>query len=76
NRKLREKFYKANCTKASKEADNKNFDNEENIEKILKLRIEKSQILGEDNDAENSLFTKKDETPEPVLELLNKLLAK
>ncbi|APC92097.1 MULTISPECIES: M3 family metallopeptidase [Francisella] len=76
NRKLREKFYKAYCTKASKEADNKNFDNDEIIEKILKLRIEKSEILGFNNYAENSLFTKMAETPAQVLELLNKLLEK
>ncbi|AIT09284.1 peptidase M3 [Candidatus Francisella endociliophora] len=76
NRELREKFYKAYCTKASKEADNKEFDNDETIEKILKLRIEKSEILGFKNYAENSLFTKMAETPEQVLELLNNLLEK
>ncbi|MEY8702205.1 M3 family metallopeptidase, partial [Francisella philomiragia] len=76
NRKLREKFYKAYCTRASKEAENKNFDNDDNIEKILKLRAEKSQILGFDNYAENSLFTKMAESPNQVLELLNNLLEK
>lgn len=76
NRKLRETLYKAFCTKASKEADNKKFDNDEIIEKILKLRIEKSQILGFNNYAEASLFTKMAETPEQVLELLNNLLEK
>ncbi|MFV9924634.1 MAG: M3 family metallopeptidase [Francisella endosymbiont of Hyalomma scupense] len=76
NRKLRKKFYKAYCTKASKEADNKSFNNDEIIEKILKLRIEKSEILGFDSYAENSLFTKMAETPEQILELLNKLLEK
>lgn len=76
NRSLREKFYKAYCTKASKEADNKNFDNDGIIEQILKLRIEKSEILGFKNYAENSLFTKMAETPEQVLELLNNLLEK
>lgn len=76
NRKLRKKFYKAYCTKASKEADNKRFGNDEIIEKILKLRIEKSGILGFDSYAENSLFTKMAETPEQILELLNKLLEK
>ena len=75
-RSLREKFYKAYCTRASKEADNKNFDNDEIIEQILKLRIEKSEILGFKNYAENSLFTKMAETPEQVLELLNNLLKK
>lgn len=76
NRNLREKFYKAYCTRASKEADSKNFDNDDNIEKILKLRAEKSQILGFDNYAENSLFTKMAESPNQVLELLNNLLEK
>ena len=76
NRNLREKFYQAYCTRASKEADNKNFDNDDNIEKILKLRAEKSQILGFDNYAENSLFTKMAESPTQVLELLNNLLQK
>lgn len=76
NRKLREKFYKAYCTKASKQAENKNFDNDDIIEQTLKLRIEKSQILGFKNYAENSLFTKMAETPNQVLELLNNLLEK
>ncbi|MED7788759.1 M3 family metallopeptidase [Francisella sp. 19X1-34] len=76
DRSLREKFYKAYCTKASKEADNKNFNNDQIIEQILKLRIEKSEILGFKNYAENSLFTKMAETPEQVLELLNNLLEK
>ncbi|OEZ33624.1 peptidase M3 [Francisella endosymbiont of Amblyomma maculatum] len=76
NRKLRKKFYKAYCTKASKEADNKSFCNDEIIEKILKLRIEKSEILAFNSYAENSLFTKMAETPEQILELLNKLLEK
>ncbi|MED7818681.1 MULTISPECIES: M3 family metallopeptidase [unclassified Francisella] len=76
NRSLREKFYKAYCTRASKEADNKSFDNDGIIEQILNLRIEKSEILGFKNYAENSLFTKMAETPEQVLELLNNLLEK
>ncbi|API86251.1 M3 family metallopeptidase [Francisella uliginis] len=76
DRSLREKFYKAYCSRASKEAENKNFDNDEVIEQILKLRIEKSEILGFKNYAENSLFTKMAETPEQVLALLNNLLEK
>ena len=76
NRNLREMFYKAYCTKASKETDNTNFDNDDNIVKILKLRIEKSQLLGFENHAERSLFTKMAETPNQVLELLNGLLDK
>lgn len=76
NRNLREKFYKAYCTKASKKSNNKTFNNDEIIEKILKLRIEKSKLLGFDNFAESSLFTKMAETPQQVLELLNNLLEK
>ena len=73
---LREVFYKAYCTKASKESKNTKFDNDETIEKTLKLRIEKSQILGFENYAQYSLFTKMAETPKQVLILLNKLLEK
>jgi oligopeptidase A len=76
DRNLREMFYRAYCTKASKEADNKKFDNDSNIARTLELRIEKSQILDFDNYAERSLFTKMAETPEQVLELLNSLLKK
>ena len=76
NRKLRETFYKAFCTKASAEAENKSFNNDDNIEKILKLRIEKTQILGFDSYADYSLYTKMAETPKQVLELLNNLLEK
>lgn len=76
NRKLRKTFYKAFCTKASAEAENKSFNNDDNIEKILKLRIEKTQLLGFDSYADYSLYTKMAETPKQVLELLNNLLEK
>lgn len=76
DRNLREIFYKAFCTKASAQADNKDFNNDSNIEKILKLRIEKTQILGFDSYANYSLYTKMAETPNQVLELLNNLLEK
>ncbi|MFC4892516.1 M3 family metallopeptidase [Pseudofrancisella aestuarii] len=76
NRNLRETFYKAYCTKASKYFDDPKFNNDDNIERILSLRLEKSQILGFDNYAEYSLFTKMAETPEQVLELLENLLIK
>ncbi|ASG68627.1 peptidase M3 [Francisella halioticida] len=76
NKTLREKFYKAYCTRASKEAENKNFDNDRIIEQILKLRIEKSEIIGFKNYAESSLLTKMAETPKQVLKLLNNLLEK
>ena len=76
NRQLREIFYKAYCMKASEFADDTKYNNDENIAKILKLRIEKSEILGFKNYAEYSLFTKMAETPEQVLELLINLLDK
>ena len=76
NSDLREIFYRAYCTKASEFGDDKSLNNDENIEKILKLRIEKSEILGFDSYAEYSLFSKMAETPKQVLELLNGLLDK
>jgi oligopeptidase A len=76
NRSLREKFYKAYCTKASKNAHETKFDNDDIIQKTLELRIEKSNILGFDSYAEYSLYTKMAETPNQVLELLNNLLEK
>ena len=76
NRSLRVKFYKAYCTKASKNAHETKFDNDDIIQKTLELRIEKSNILGFDSYAEYSLYTKMAETPNQVLELLNNLLEK
>ena len=73
---LRETFYKAFCTKASAQAENKAFNNDSNIENILKLRIEKTQLLGFDSYAEYSLYKKMAETPSQVLELLSSLLEK
>ena len=76
NRSLREKFYKAYCTRASKNANETKFNNDDIISKTLKLRIEKSNILGFDSYAKYSLYTKMAETPSQVLELLNNLLEK
>ena len=76
SRTLREKFYKAYCTRASKNADDTEFNNDNIISKTLELRIEKSNILGFDSYAEYSLHTKMAETPNQVLELLSNLLDK
>ena len=76
SRSLRERFYKAYCTRASKNANDTSFDNDDIISKTLELRIEKSNILGFDSYAEYSLYTKMAETPNQVLELLNNLLDK
>ena len=76
NRTLREKFYKAYSTRASKNAGDTSFDNDDTISKTLELRIEKSNILGFDSYAEYSLYTKMAETPSQVLKLLNNLLDK
>ncbi len=76
SRTLREKWYKAYCTRASKNADETKFDNDNIISKTLKLRIEKSKLLGFESYAEYSLYTKMAETPNQVLELLNNLLDK
>lgn len=74
NRKLREIFYKAYCTRASKNADDTSFNNDEIISKTLELRIEKANILGFDSYAEYSLYTKMAEAPRQVLDLLYSLL--
>ena len=54
NRKLREKLYKAFVSRAS----SGELDNRENIDRILKLRKEKAEILGFANFAELSLARK------------------
>ena len=57
-RTLREKVYRAYITRASKEAEAKQFDNSDIIDEILKLRQEKVSIIGYNNYAELSLSPK------------------
>ncbi|MCE7797766.1 M3 family metallopeptidase [Sphingobium sufflavum] len=58
DRALRERVYRANATRASEQAEDKNFDNSARIEKIMALRHEAAQILGFADAAAHSLETK------------------
>lgn len=65
---LREAIYKAYTTRSP--------ENEEIIEEILKLKREKTNILGFPNYAEYSLATKMADSSDEVIEFLSKLLDK
>ena len=76
NSNLREKFYKAWSTRASDQADQKKWDNSDNIKEILAIRKEISEMVGFDNYAEYSLATKMAETTGDVFEFLYDLANK
>jgi oligopeptidase A len=73
NRGLRETFYHAWVTRASDKSVNLQWDNSENIEKILALRHEAAKLVGFDNYAGYSLATKMAESPAEVVEFLGEL---
>ncbi|MBL6970331.1 MAG: M3 family metallopeptidase, partial [Campylobacterales bacterium] len=64
----REEIYKAYCTRAP--------NNEVVIDEILRLKDEKSKILGFDNYAQNSLSTKMASTEDDVINFLEDLASK
>ena len=72
NRALRERLYRAYCTRAS-EHEGASFDNTPLMTNILKLRAEEAQLLGFTNYAELSLATKMANTPPQVMEFLREL---
>lgn len=76
NRELREAVYKAFATRASDQADDTSFDNSELIRKILKLRVQKAQLLGFKNYAEYSLATKMADSTDQVIGFLEDLAVK
>ncbi len=76
NRNLREQFYRAWVTRASDQADDPQWDNSANIEKILALRFEASQLVGFANYAEYSLATKMAASIDEVTNFLHKLAAR
>ena len=77
NRELREEVYTAFSTRASDQGPNAGeFDNSENINKILKLRHELSQLLDFENYADYSLATKMADTPDQVIAFLEDLAAR
>ncbi len=74
NRELRREHYEAFATRASDQGPHAGqWDNSENMEKILALRHEKARLLGFDNYAELSLATKIAEKPDDVIHFLEDL---
>ena len=74
DRELRFEVYQAFATRASDQGPHAGqWDNSENLERILALRHEVAQLLGFANYAERSLATKMARSPEDVLAFLNDL---
>lgn len=74
NKALREEMYRAFVTRASDQGPNAGkWDNSAIIDEILKLRHERSQLLGFKTYADYSLATKMAENPQQVLDFLNDL---
>ncbi|MDP1773453.1 MAG: oligopeptidase A [Methylobacter sp.] len=74
NRELRREHYEAFATRASDQGPHaEQWDNSENMEKILALRHEKARLLGFNNYAELSLATKMAEKPDDVTLFLEDL---
>ena len=72
---LRERLYKAYCTRASEQAppDQRQFDNSAVMREILALRQEESQLLGYGNFGQVSVVPKMAESPEQVISFLRDL---
>jgi len=75
NRDLRETLYKAWVTRGSDQGANSEWDNSENIAKILALRSEAANLIGFPTYADYSLATKMADTPEQVIKFLRELAA-
>ncbi|MCF7964969.1 MAG: oligopeptidase A [Methylobacter tundripaludum] len=74
NRELRREHYEAFATRASDQGPHAGqWDNSENMEKILALRHEKARLLGFNNYAELSLAAKMAEKPDDVTHFLEDL---
>lgn len=71
HRPLREEIYKAYSTRASEVTPD--YDNADNMAKILSLRAEKAALLGFNNFAELSIATKMADSPQEVFDFLNDL---
>jgi len=77
NRELRREMYEASATKASDQGPyGGQWDNTENIIKIMTLRKERALLLGFNNAAENSLATKMAENTDQVMTFLKELAEK
>jgi oligopeptidase A len=75
NRGLRETFYHGWVTRASDQGANDEWDNSDNIERILALRHEAANLVGFDSYADYSLATKMAESPAQVIGFLRDLAA-
>jgi len=75
NRELRETLYKAWVTRGSDQGASSEWDNSENIEKILALRFEAANLIGFATYADYSLATKMADTPDQVINFLRELAA-
>jgi oligopeptidase A len=73
NRRLREALYKAWVTRGSDQGDSADWDNNENIERILALRYEAANLVGFNTYADYSLATKMANSVEHVITFLNEL---
>ena len=73
NRQLRKSYYKAWSTRASDQGGNAQWDNSDNIRRILKLRHEAAQLVGFGNYAEYSLATKMATDTSEVIDFLREL---
>src|SRR6056297_3169720 len=70
-RDLREKLYTAYITRCDH---NDEYDNKEILKKMVKLRVEKGQIMGYETYAHYVLDDRMAKTPERVFDLLNQLM--
>ncbi len=70
-RELREKLYKGYITRCDH---NDEYDNKEILKKMVKLRVEKGQIMGYETYAHYVLDDRMAKTPERVFDLLNQLM--
>ena len=73
NRALREELFRASGRKAYQANE---FNNEENIKKIAKLRFDRANLLGYTTHADYVLEERMAKNPETVIEFLNDLLIK
>ena len=73
NRTLREELFRASGRKAYQANE---FNNEENIKKIAKLRFDRANLLGYTTHADYVLEERMAKNPETVIEFLNDLLVK
>ena len=75
DRELRETLYRAWVTRGSDQGASTEWDNTENIRKILALRHEAANLVGFPTYAHYSLATKMADSPERVIEFLRELAA-